>query len=182
MPMASQWRIGSRWSSVPAQASRNYQKIQDFWEGLCEARYLASTEKVTVEFWGWGRIWKDQEFFVFMFFPILPIPSHSFHFFPLCHPEAAESVLTCCSNPVVESGGASWIRCSLPRCNSAKVVIFSIVFWYEILSWFAFGTHLKFLIQGMVQLECQEKREGLEIEMPIRFLWAALEREGMYTA
>ena len=61
-------------------------------------------------------------------------------------------------------------------------VISSIVFWYEILSWFAFGTHLKCLIQGMVQLECQEKREGLEIEMPIRFLWAALEREGMYTA
>ena len=28
-------------------------------------------------------------------------------------------------------------------------------------------------------LECQEKRECLKIEMPVRFLWASLEREGM---
>ena len=87
------------------------------------------------------RMRKDQEFVVFMFFPILPIPSHSFHVFPLSHPEATESIMTCCSNPVVESGGASWIRCSLSRCNSAKVVIiyllslpsfFDMKFWVDL--------------------------------------------------
>ena len=173
--MASQWRIGSRWSSVPAQASRNYQKIQDFWEGLCEARYLVNWKGNCRML----RMKKEKEgsgIRCFHVFPILPIPSHSFHVFPLSHPEAAESIMTCCSNPVVESGGASWIRCSLSRCNSAKVVIICYLF-HRFLIWnfeFAFGTHLKFLIQGMatgMPGETRRSRDWDAYQIPLSSAW-----------